>query len=390
MSCYVSSNDNRFYTALEAVYGTAAPVVSRNRFPAVHLQAKQQTEKVRRRDKTGSRTFPGLPNRLRRHTAFGVSTLLTSWADQTKEPSYGPLFACALGNPGRIFSGGTVASVSSGLTIAFAAVHGLSIGQALSVAGEMRFVVAVASSTQVQINAPFTGTVGAGTSVAPTVTYSLATDLPSATIYDYWSPGTLVQRMLVGAAVDKMRVKVNNDFHEFEFAGPAKDLIDSASFESGQGGMSQYPLEPAVGGFDYTIVPGHIGEVWLGTPASRFYTVTEAELTLHNGIDMRAQEFGLDTPACFTAGQREVDLSFALFEQDNAVTKALYQAARQRSPIPAMFQLGNQPGQMFGFYANAVVPTVPEFDDREPRLQWKFSNSRAQGSVNDELFIAFA
>ena len=390
MSCYVSSNDNRFYTALETVYGTAAPVISRNRFPAVHLQAKQQTEKVRRRDKTGTRTFPGIPNRLRRHTAFGVSTLLTNWADQTQEPSYGPLFACALGNGGRIFAGGTVASVSNGLTIAFPAAHGLSVGQAISVAGEMRFVVAIVNATTVQINAPFTGTVGAGTTVAPTVTYSLATDLPSATIYDYWSPATVVQRLLVGAAVDRMRIKVNSDFHEFEFAGPAKDLIDSASFEAGQGGLSQYPAEPTLGGFDYSIVPGHLGQVWLGTPTSRFYTITEAELTLHNGVDMRAQEFGLDSPVCFAAGQRSVDLSFALFEQDNTVTKALYQAARQASPIPAMFQLGSQRGQMFGFYLNSIVPTVPEFDDKEPRLQWKFSNSRAQGSVNDELFVAFA
>jgi hypothetical protein len=353
------------------------------------LNAKQQLERVRRRDKTGTRTFPGLPNHLRRNTAFGVSTFLTSWADQTSEPSYGPLFACALGNAGKIFAGGTVASIANGLTVGFSAPHGLSIGQAISLSGEMRFVVAIVSSTSIQINAPFSGAIGSGTSVGPTVTYSLATDLPSATIYDYWDPSTVVQRMLVGAAVDRMRIQVNNDFHEFEFAGPAKDLIDSASFESGQGGLSQYPTEPALGGFDYTIVPGHIGEVWLGTPSSRFYTITAAELTLQNGVDMRAQEFGLASPVCFTAGQRVVDLSFEFFEQDNAATKALYQAARQRSPVPAMFQLGNQPSQMFGFYLNAVVPEVPEFDDREPRLQWKFSNGRAQGSVNDELFVAF-
>jgi hypothetical protein len=366
MSCYVNSNDNRFYAALETVYGTAAAATAGNRFPADHLHAKQQTERVRRRDKTGSRTFPGLPNQLRRQTAFGVSTFLTSWANQTQEPAYGPLFASALGNAGRIFPGGTIASVSNGITLTFTAAHGLIVGQGLSLNGEMRFVVAIASSTSVQINAPFTGAVGSGTGLSPAVTYSLATDLPSATIYDYWSPSTLVQRMLIGAAVDRMRIRVNNDFHEFEFAGPAKDLLDSTSFQSGQG-----------------------GEVWLGTPASRFYTVTEAELTLVNHIDMRAQEFGLAAPACFTAGQRDVELALELFEQDNTVTKALYQAARQRSPIPAMFQLGNQPGQMFGFYLNAVIPSVPEFDDREPRLQWKFANSRAQGSVNDELFIAF-
>jgi hypothetical protein len=37
----------------------------------------------------------------------------------------------------------------------------------------------------------------------------------------------------------------------------------------------------------------------------------------------------------------------------------------------------------------AMVPEVPEFDDRETRLQWRFQNSRAQGTVNDELYVAF-
>lgn len=389
MSCYINSNDNRFYAALETVFGTAASVASQNRFPADHLHPKQQTERVKRRDKTGTRTFQGLPNQLRQQTAFSLSTFLTTWANQSAVPAYDPLFQCALGNPGQIWAGGTIASVSSGLTLTFTAAHGLSVGQAISFGGELRFVIAIASSTTVVINAPFTGTVGSGSTMAPTVTYSLSTDLPSATIYDYWSPSTVVQRMLIGAAVDRMRIRVNNDFHEFEFAGPAKDLLDSASFQSGQGGLTQYPAEPTVAGFNYTIVPGHLGEIWLGTPSSRFYTITGAELLLANNIDMRAQEFGLDSPVCFTAGHRAVELGFELFEQDNTVTRALYQAARQRSPIPAMFQLGNQPGQMFGFYLNAVVPQVPEFDDREARLQWKFTNDRAQGSVNDELFIAF-
>ena len=55
-----------------------------------------------------------------------------------------------------------------------------------------------------------------------------------------------------------------------------------------------------------------------------------------------------------------------------------------------MLQLGQQSGQLFGAYLPAMVPEVPEFDDQETRLQWKFQNSRAQGAVNDELYIAFA
>jgi hypothetical protein len=37
-----------------------------------------------------------------------------------------------------------------------------------------------------------------------------------------------------------------------------------------------------------------------------------------------------------------------------------------------------------------MVPDVPEFDDSETRLQWKFQNDRAQGTADNELYISFA
>jgi hypothetical protein len=36
------------------------------------------------------------------------------------------------------------------------------------------------------------------------------------------------------------------------------------------------------------------------------------------------------------------------------------------------------------------VPEVPEFDDSDPRLQWRFPTCRAQGALNDEVTLAFA
>ena len=72
-------------------------------------------------------------------------------------------------------------------------------------------------------------------------------------------------------------------------------------------------------------------------------------------------------------------LNFSVFEQVDAETLGLYQAARQRSPIGVMLQLGQQSGQLFGAYMPAMVPEVPEFDDQETRLQWKFQNSRRRG-----------
>jgi hypothetical protein len=54
-----------------------------------------------------------------------------------------------------------------------------------------------------------------------------------------------------------------------------------------------------------------------------------------------------------------------------------------------MFQLGEADGQVMGVYLKSVVPEVPEFDDGSNRLQWKFRASRAQGTVDDEISVAF-
>jgi hypothetical protein len=186
-----------------------------------------------------------------------------------------------------------------------------------------------------------------------------------------------------------MRVGINGDFHEFTFRGAAMDVIDNASFSSGQGGLSSYPPEPIEDVFDYTIIPGHLGQAWLGSAPDRFFTITAAEVVIGNDVDLRAREFGTQGPRCVSAGMRSVTVDFDLFEVDDEATRGLYQAARQQSPIEVMFQLGQEAGQLFGVYMKSVVPLMPEFDDSETRLQWRFTNCRAQGFEDDELSVAF-
>jgi hypothetical protein len=40
-------------------------------------------------------------------------------------------------------------------------------------------------------------------------------------------------------------------------------------------------------------------------------------------------------------------------------------------------------------YLDSVIPQVPEFNDGKNRLQWQFRPSRAQGTVNNEIAVAF-
>lgn len=390
MACYISSNQNRFYAALESGFGTVVAATADNRIPAIQLGVQHETVQGPRRDKTGSRTRGGIPSGARTRTRYQLGTYMTNWGNINAEPSYGPLIRGALGGVPVIDAGKTVSSMGSNNQLTFSTAHGLTAGRAVSFGGEIRFVAAVINTTTVELNAPFSLVPSGGTPLNPTITYSPATQLPSVSLYDYWSPSTAVQRIVAGAGVDKMKIKVNSDYHEFEFSGEARELLDSASFSAGLAGLSDFPAEPAVAGLAYDIIPGHIGQVWIGAGPSQFYTLTEAEITVNNNVDMRKREFGFAGPTCIAAGEREVSIKFRLYEKDDAATIGLYQAAKNRTPIPIMIQLGQSAGQLCGIYLPAVIPEVPEFDDRNPRLEWSFSLSAAQGWVDDEIQIAFA
>jgi hypothetical protein len=389
MSSYVSSSDNRFYVALEPAYSHVGAVSGASRFPGVKLTARQEPERVTRKDKTGSRTFTGLPAGLRRLTNFDVRSYMSGWEGTAAQPGYGPLFQAALGGEPLIFSGGSADATATASSIRFAAAHGLTPGQAVAFGDEIRFVAGVMDAHTVQLTAPFSSA-PAGQQLGAAITYRPGKELPSVSVFDYWGPQEAVHRVVSGAAVDKLKMKINGDFHEFQFSGPAADVIDSASFTDGSGNLTEFPVEPADGGANFAAIPGHMGQAWLGCGPDRCFTITEAELLLDNDVALRNREFGASLARGISPGVRTVTFSFSLYELTDEACRALYQAARQRSPISVMFQLGEQQGQLCGIYLKSVIPEVPEFDDSERRLEWRFTNCRAQGTLDDEIYIAFA
>jgi hypothetical protein len=284
----------------------------------------------------------------------------------------------------------SITAVQSGTQLQTAVPHGLSAGSAVCFANELRFVASVPDATTITINAAFSTAPVPGQSLAPAVTYRLASGLPSITVYDYWDPVTAVSRVVTGAAVDTLDITVNGDYHEFVFSGPAADVLDSTTFTPGTAGLSSFPIEPPASAFSYSIVPGHLGQVWLGGVGSQFFTLTAAAIEVRNHLDLRNQEFGSSYPRAVTPGMRQVSSRFSVFAQDDAQTKALYQAAKSRSLISAMLQLGQHRGELMGLFLPQVTPEIPFFNDSETRLQWEFNGNLAQGTSDDELFIAFA
>ncbi|MCC7154345.1 MAG: hypothetical protein IT161_07205 [Bryobacterales bacterium] len=388
MSSYISSVNNRLYAALESTYGTIPPPTPGDRTPFVQLRTTQKMIVPQRRDKTGTRSFNGVPGIPKRDTSF---TLTSHLFGGTSPAATGlrALLQSAFAGPVLEFSGARVAAAQRASTIQTIAPHRLTVGQGIIYGDEIRFVAAVMDSMTIQLSAPFSNGISSGAVLNPSYTFCLGDTVPSVSIFDYWDPQSAVHRILRGAGVNELKVAINGDFHSMEFSGIAADLADSVSFESGEGGLPQFPPEPEAGSLPYDVIPGHLGQIWIGAAPARFCTVTEGVIRLNNSLDTRKDEFGCPIPKALVPGARIVDVAFSLYEQDDAETAALYQAARQRSPITLTLQLGQSAGQLCGLYVPSFVPEVPSFDDSEPRLTWKFDGSRAQGAVNDELFIAF-
>ena len=389
MSSYILSNGNRFYAAIESVFGQVAAISSANRFPAFGLRARQVLEPSNRIDKTGTRTYTGQSKYARRRTAFEVRTYLSAW-NGGGAPSCGPLFQAAFGATPRLSGGQVVGGTSGpGQTITVDP-HGFLIGDAVSYGNEIRFVTAIIDENTFGVNAPFSQSPQPNSTLLPTVTYKLSTALPSITLYDYWDPLSAVSRIVTGASVDSLQISVNGDYHDFTFDGPAADILDSASFEPGSGGLASYPSEPVLSTFNSAGVPGHLGQVWLGRNPDQFFTLTEAVVQLKNNLETRTHEFGSSYPKAIVPGAREVQSQFTVLAQDDSQTKDLYAASKQRSLVPAMLQLGQQQGQLMGIYLPQITPEIPHYNDSDTRLQWEFNNNLAQGTSDDEIYIAFA
>jgi len=126
-------------------------------------------------------------------------------------------------------------------------------------------------------------------------------------------------------------------------------------------------------------VPGHLGQVWLGSAPSQVLTLTKALVRVKNNLMTRSFEFGSTQPLGLSPGERDVEVQFEAYSTDESVFAQLYQAAQTETPIPLTIQLGDQAGAMAAAYIKTFVPQIPQFDDAETRLLWSFSSSRAQG-----------
>ena len=136
-------------------------------------------------------------------------------------------------------------------------------------------MAAMLNATTVFINAPFTNGLGGGVGDrGHRHLRARRQTLGAPRIYDYWDPSTVVQRIVNGAAMDAMKSHGERRLSGVRVLGAVAGSAGQRELHSGKGGLTAFPAEPTATGFDYTIVPGHLGQVWMGASPSQFFTLT--------------------------------------------------------------------------------------------------------------------
>jgi hypothetical protein len=387
MACYISTRQSRYYAALETAYGKASPVTAASRFTALWLNVRQQWDEPRRRDKTGTRTNQGVAGRLRKRTRFDLSTYVFARESGTTPPRIGPLVQAGLGAAPRTSAASLPVAQVQGTEVVFGAPHGLLPGDAMSFDGELRFVTACPDAQTAWLSAPLSA--NPGPAAAGAVSYGLSLQLPSVSLYEYWSPATAVQRVLRGCVVDEVEIVLNGDFHEVTFRGEAAGVSDSKSFEAGEGGLENFPPEPELEELMELPVPGHVGQVWIGATPQAVSTVASARIRIMNHAEMRWRDFGLMEAKCVVPGEREVSIDLEVYSNDADIFGEIYASASRHEPMPLTVQMGETPGAMCGIHVANFIPAVPEFLDGEERLRWRLRGCPARGYREDEIHVAF-
>jgi hypothetical protein len=380
---YIATHSNRIYLKSEAENPVMGDMTQAMLAPVTDFRVATRRKQLFRQDKTGYRSESPVLGPQRELIEVALNAYGVGWEGGVATSSIGPVLESGFCAGSNTSGGGTVSAIT-GTTITFAEDTDLETGSAIVFGSEMRFVVAVGGPREVTINSPFTVEPSAGAELLGCLGQKAGDERRALSILDAWSPAQAVQRYITGVVADRLSIEVNNDFVEIGMKGYARRQYDNVS--GNVGSEFAFPAEPAQVAPVASPIAGHLGQAVIGE--SQVCTLTEAKIVIDNNIEPRTNEFGCFETKAFVPGSRRVTLDFTVYERNDTFSQYLYSAAVNHVPVPVMFQLGRQQGAMLGVYLPAVLLNMPEFDDRQPRLLWRFQASLALGGMNDEVYLA--
>jgi hypothetical protein len=383
---YIASLSNRIFIKSETDFPEADSMADAAVAPVTSLALTSNRKQLYRRDKTGYRSESPVMGPQRELIEFSLESYGTGWSGGSVKPAIAPILESGMCLSGEL-SPAYVVQSSSGASITLSADAPLRVGMGFAFGSEIRFVESISGPRDFTLNTAFSIQLTGGSQLDGCANLATGDVVNTMSILDSWAPSQAVQRFVTGAVTDELKIKVNNDFLEISAKGYARNLYDSVS---GIGGSEfEFPVEPVNSSpLQNSPIAGHLGQAFIGVPAGRLCTLTQAEIRIENNIEPRTDEFGCFSTKAFVLGRRRVSLDLTVFERNDELSHALYSKAVNNEPVSVMLQMGDQPGSMFAVYLPAVLFPVPAFSDSEPRLLWQFRNAVAMGLQNDEVFIA--
>jgi hypothetical protein len=383
---YIASLSNRIFIKSEIDSPELNDMASADIAPVTSFSLTSNRKLLYRRDKTGYRSESPVMGPQRELIEFNLEAYGTGWSGGLTKPAISPILESGLCQSSQLGASHVVQSSSSN-SVTLQADASLTIGTGLAFGSEIRFVESISGPRDFTLNAPFSIQLSSGAQLDGCANLASGDAANSMAILDSWAPSQAVQRFVTGAVSDQLKISVNNDFLEIAAKGYARNLYDSVS---GIGGSEfTFPEAPLnTSALENSPIAGHLGQAFIGVPAARVCTLTQAEIRIDNNIEPRTDEFGCFSTKAFVLGRRRVSIDLTVFERNDELSQALYTKAVNNEPVPVMLQMGTQPGSMFAVYLPSVLFPVPAFNDSQSRLLWQFRNAVAMGLQNDEVFIA--
>lgn len=412
MANKIFSRNEFFFFQNETSYGVipntagTATLAGTNACEAIQFKINRVTDEIVRKDKTGSRTArAGVAGRKIANFSMNMS-LVTSGTPGTApdcDPPLRSLFGAApTAKTGTVsITGATNASP----IVITATAHGMSNFDLCSITGVLGNTAAngiwainnVTTNTFELVGSPGNTGVAAVYTSGGTVSKAALVYIPSDasptlsfTGYSFRLPSTAAQRAIFGCVSKEGTFNLGEDIATWQNTGDAFWHNDSLNFANcttqEAGGLTAFPVLPSGLVVNGEGIAGFKGR--LAISGANQIRVRTVNIKYGSGLDLPRDLFGTQYVDLPEADERNIQVSFNLYEDDTAGQAALEQAAIDKTAVDLVGIVGTIPGNAYGMVTRGIHLASPDRDDSQRAFTLSYNSSRAYGvglSTFDEM-----
>ena len=406
----LSRNERLFLQKQGTAYGTipntggTASVGVANYCRHIAFTIDPLVQTLRRRDKTGTRSATKGEKGRSRVREWQSSMSLVGSGVANQAPPCDPMLVALMGADATILtgSGAITGATNASPVVVTQTAHGFANGDVVRVTavggntaanGVWKIANVTANTYELVGSAGSAAYTSGGNGSRVGVRYTLSDNILAFTAWLFRTPASLQQRCGFGLVAQQATFNLGQDVAEWTAGGGGVWPVDSDTFASAdltqRGGLSAFPAEPAgTLPTDGGLVAGFTGMFVTGT--TKLANIRSCPIEVQTGNEPVTEEFGTFYPSTMEGDERSILISPSLYDQDDAGTKAIYQAAIDKTQLDVFVAVGTKVGGTFCFDLKGVQIDEPSLNDGQRRMTRNYRNCRAYGSgpsALDELVI---